>query len=107
MFCTRCGVQLEESDHFCYRCGTMTSLGPSPYVQRPLRRVMTGKKLGGVCAGVAEHLGADALAVRLIWVLISLGLPPVGIIGYIIAWIVIPKAPMVPAGFVAAPEPQS
>ena len=53
---------------------------------------MAGKKIAGVCSGMAEYLNADPVMVRLVWVIITLGLPPAGIIGYIVAWIVIPKA---------------
>jgi phage shock protein PspC (stress-responsive transcriptional regulator) len=56
-----------------------------------LTRKLIDKKIAGVCGGFAEYLEADPTMVRLLWVLLSLGLPPAGILGYIIAWIVIPK----------------
>jgi phage shock protein C len=107
MFCTKCGVELEERDHFCYRCGALTVRGQSPYVQRRLVRSVTNKKIAGVCGGLADYLDTDPVMMRLLWVLLTLGLPPAGIIGYIIAWIVIPKAPTVPVEFNPAPVPQS
>jgi phage shock protein C len=85
----------------------MTVRGPAPYVQRRLVRSVTGKKLAGVCAGLAEYLDADPVMMRLIWVMITLGLPPAGIIGYIVAWIVIPKAPSVPVALTPEPVVQS
>ena len=103
MFCTRCGVQLEERDHFCYECGTATGRGPSPVVLKQLTRSITNKRIAGVCGGLAEHIDADPVIVRLLWVVLSLGLPPAGILGYIIAWIIIPKAE--PAVFAYPPSP--
>jgi phage shock protein C len=53
------------------------------------------KMLGGVCAGLAEYLDIDVSVVRLLWVGIALvtALLPMTLF-YIIAWIVIPQAPL-------------
>jgi len=60
------------------------------------QRIMTsGKRLvrsqnkliGGVCAGIAEYLGWDTTMVRLIYLLLVL-FAGVGILAYIILWIV-------------------
>ena len=56
-----------------------------------LYRCRHDKVLGGVCAGIAEYLHVDPVLVRLLWVvftLISMGL---GIVAYIIAWIIVPE----------------
>ena len=56
-----------------------------------LYRSKTERIIGGVCAGIGVHLDVDPTVIRLIWVaatLLSLG---VGIIVYIIAWIIIPE----------------
>ena len=95
MFCTKCGVGLEERDNFCYQCGTTTGKSPVPGPRKLLTRKTIDKKIAGVCAGFAEYIDADPVVVRLLWVLLSLGLPPAGILGYIIAWIVIPKETVV------------
>lgn len=92
MYCTRCGIQLDEQHRFCFTCGTPTGRGPVPMPARRLTRSITDKKIAGVCGGFAEHLAADPVIVRILWVVLSLGLPPAGIFGYIIAWIIIPKA---------------
>ncbi|HYP05705.1 MAG TPA: PspC domain-containing protein [Bryobacteraceae bacterium] len=91
MFCTRCGVQLEERDRFCSDCGTPTGRGPAPVLQRPLLRSVTNKRIAGVCGGLAAYMNADPTLIRLLWILFILALLPVGILGYIIAWIIIPK----------------
>ncbi len=51
------------------------------------------KVLGGVCGGIAEYLNVDPVLIRLLWVvgtIISMG---VGIVLYVIAWIIIPRNP--------------
>ena len=104
MFCTRCGVQLQERDHFCYQCGTATGRGPSPVATKRLTRSIVNKRIAGVCGGLAEHIEADPVVVRLLWVVLTLGLPPAGLFGYIIAWIIIPKEqPGIVASYPAAP----
>lgn len=52
--------------------------------------------IGGVLAGFAEYIYADKTIVRLLYALISIlsaGFP--GLLIYIIAWIIIPKKPIV------------
>lgn len=50
------------------------------------------KKISGVCGGIAEYFDTDASLVRLAWIVLTIltGVIP-GIIGYIVAAIVIPK----------------
>lgn len=58
-----------------------------------LYRSRKDKVLGGVCGGIAEYLSVDPVVVRLvvaIVVLISMGM---GILAYLIAWIIIPEEP--------------
>ncbi len=47
------------------------------------------KKLGGVCAGIAEFLDIDPTIVRLLWV-IALFFAGTGLLAYLICWIVMP-----------------
>jgi phage shock protein C len=50
------------------------------------------KKIAGVCGGIGDYFEVDPTLVRLIWVVITLMTwGTVGIIGYIIAWAVIPR----------------
>jgi len=48
------------------------------------------KMIAGVCAGIAEHLEVDPTLIRLLWAFGSL-FYGVGILAYIIAWIIIPE----------------
>jgi phage shock protein C len=48
------------------------------------------KKIAGVCGGFAKYLDVDATLVRLIWVMLAL-IGGWGLIGYVIAWLIIPS----------------
>jgi phage shock protein C len=66
-----------------------------PYSQAPvrrLRRVMSEKKIAGVCAGFAEYFDMDVTLVRLIWIGLLLLPPSPGLIIYVVAWIILPKS---------------
>lgn len=96
MFCTRCGTQLNGSPKFCAECGAATAHNaysaqpPYPKLSRPRE----DRKVAGVCAGFARYLGVDVTLVRIIAVILILWPPGVGLIGYIVAWIVMPNDPL-------------
>lgn len=56
-----------------------------------LYRSGTERILGGVCAGIGEYAEVDPTIVRLIWVVLTLLSFGVGLVAYIIAWIIIPE----------------
>ena len=58
---------------------------------KKLYRSRTNKMLGGVCGGIGEYLDIDPTIIRLLWALFLL--TGVGIIAYIIAWLIIPEKP--------------
>lgn len=109
MYCTKCGVQLDDVARFCSQCGTATANGAAgaagaassaattsynalPY--RPLLRARYGKWIGGVCAGLARYWGVDPALVRIGF--LALAICPVlpAIIPYIVCWIIIPQEPL-------------
>lgn len=55
-----------------------------------LYRTHSGKKIAGVCNGLAEYFDIDPVIIRLAWVLAILCLGT-GLIAYIVAIIVIPS----------------
>ena len=59
------------------------------------RLYRSGKEriLGGVCGGIGEYLDVDPTVIRLIWVLFALLSFGIGIIAYLIAWIIVPRNP--------------
>ena len=55
----------------------------------PLRRPLSGRRIGGVCSGLAAHLNLTPGAVRLIFVLLA-PLGGVGVVLYIWFWVTVP-----------------
>jgi phage shock protein C len=59
-----------------------------------MKRLYRSKKermLGGVCAGLGEHLDIDPTVIRLIWAAVTILSLGTGILVYILAWILIPE----------------
>lgn len=57
---------------------------------RKLYKIEHGKKVAGVCAGIAKFLNIDVTIIRLAWVLFTLA-GGCGLIAYIIAALVMPN----------------
>jgi|1185.fasta_scaffold207092_2 phage shock protein C len=57
-----------------------------------LRRSANQRMLSGVSGGIAEYLNVDVTLVRLGWVGLTLITGGAAIIGYVVAWIVIPES---------------
>src|SRR5215472_1141432 len=55
-------------------------------------RSSTDKKIAGVCAGLADHVGMDPTAIRVLWLIAAFG-TGIGFLVYVILWIVLPLAP--------------
>jgi phage shock protein C len=60
--------------------------------QRRLYRSEKDRLLGGVCGGLAEYFGTDPILVRVIFVILTLFPAGLGIVAYIVLWIVVPQA---------------
>lgn len=99
MFCTRCGIELSDTARYCSACGAGTPNAPYSFgYQRSaaasrLSRPEEGKKIAGVCAGVARYFGVDVSLVRIIWVILCFWPPFAGVLAYIVCWIVMPPDP--------------
>jgi phage shock protein PspC (stress-responsive transcriptional regulator) len=67
-----------------------------PSVQKPdarrLMRSTTDRKLGGVCGGIAEYFDLDPTVVRVAWAVLTVvpGGIVLGVIGYLVAWVIMP-----------------
>jgi phage shock protein C len=94
MICLNCQREVSDYSNYCNFCGAKQQQGVTG--GKRLMRSSTNVKLAGVCAGIAEYLNVDPTLVRLVWVLLSLipGFVLGGILGYLLAWIIIPKAPL-------------
>jgi len=105
MYCTRCGLQLQDDARFCSRCGNRTEIGRVTTASRPLMLDQRNKKIGGVCAGFARNLEIDVSLVRVLWLVIALA-TGFGFLAYLAAWIIMPSDHGLDAGFAMTPQPQ-
>ncbi len=88
MYCPQCGKEQRDEVNFCCQCGTAIRGGPR--ANKKLTLAADNKKIAGVCGGFAKYLDVDATLVRLIWVMLAL-IGGWGLIGYVIAWLIIPS----------------
>ncbi len=103
MFCSQCGRAYSERVNFCSQCGA-AMYRPSA-AEKKLTRSRKDEKIAGVCGGFAEYLDVDSTLVRLVWVMLAL-FAGWGVIGYLIAWIIIPLAPAKGSAPAVAPAAQ-
>jgi phage shock protein C len=97
MYCTNCGRQLAEEDAFCSKCGKPTGAAAGPATAAPARpprrfaRILSQKKIAGVCAGVAYYFDVDVTMVRVLWLVLAICTVVPGFLAYLVAWIAMPK----------------
>lgn len=120
MFCKNCGKQIGQEINFCPACGTRVAAetmapdeqtsayartagsdsqaddGKSRWAsanQPPTRlvRPRSPRMIGGVCAAFALQYGWNLTVVRIVVAVFGL-LYGVGILAYLICWIIIPEA---------------
>jgi len=72
-----------------------------PASRKPLQRSRVNRKIAGVCAGFAEYLELDPTLVRFLWLMLVL-FGGCGLLGYIIAWIIMPEEPLSQVSHAAA-----
>jgi phage shock protein C len=63
---------------------------PRPVEPRRLRRSRRDRMVGGVCGGIARYLEVDPVLLRIAAVALLLS-GGVGLLAYVVAWIVIPE----------------
>lgn len=96
MYCTSCGTNITDKFRYCPQCGTATENAVGAVIARPLRlsRSRDDRKIAGVCAGIARYLGIDVTLVRVLMIVFTIWPPGVGLILYLVCWIVIPNDPL-------------
>ena len=92
MYCTKCGVELQETAVFCSKCGNQIAIPAVSYAAAPARLTLDkrNKRIGGVCAGFARHFDVDVTLMRLAWLSIAV-CTGVGFGVYLAAWIILPS----------------
>lgn len=89
---------MSDAFRYCPQCGTGTGKdGLRHETGKPgrlLRRSRDDKQIAGVCAGFARYLGLDVTLVRILTVFLTFWPPGVGLIFYIVCWIVVPQDPL-------------
>jgi len=50
----------------------------------------TDKKIAGVCGGLADYFGIDAMIIRIIWFVLVFGYGT-GLILYLAFWLIVPR----------------
>ena len=58
-----------------------------------LYRSSDNAMLAGVCGGIGEYIGIDPTLIRLIWVVVTLLSAGLGIVGYVLALVIMPQRP--------------
>lgn len=108
MTCPNCHRDIAEYSNFCYFCGTKQVRAVGLPAAKRLMRSSVDSKIGGVCGGLAEYLDVDSTVVRLIWVMLVIFPVPLvpAILCYLVAWVVIPRAPL-PGALITPEQSQS
>jgi phage shock protein PspC (stress-responsive transcriptional regulator) len=89
-FCQRCGTGLPVGARFCSNCGAGVSVGTA-VSGRPLVRPIVGRRIAGVCIGVAQAYGWDVALVRIFTVIGLFCSGGLVAVAYLAGWIGIPE----------------
>jgi phage shock protein C len=101
VYCSGCGASLPGDARFCSSCGkAVVGAGAAAYASRPsspnwgpMTRPLAGRKLAGVCRGLANQYGWDVTLTRIIAVVLAIFVFPVGLVAYALFWVMVPEEP--------------
>ena len=93
MHCTHCHREVPDESSYCLFCGRRQGVTASVF-PKPLRRSRVDSRLAGVCGGIARYLDTDPVFIRVAWIILSIvpGTILLGVLAYVIAWIIVPEA---------------
>lgn len=92
MFCSNCGKPFATDANFCSSCGAVIARQFSGAREARITRPRIPRMLAGVCSGIAIYYGWDIALVRILLVVFTIITGGLGIILYVIAWILMPDA---------------
>lgn len=92
MTCTQCHREIQDEASYCMFCGRRQ--GASGLFPKPLRRSRVDVRVAGVCGGIARYLDTDPVFIRVAWIILSVvpGTVVLGVLAYVVAWIIVPEA---------------
>ncbi len=100
MYCSSCGSEVAADHRYCPQCGTSVRTGEKESQSTPaaprLSRPLDQKKIAGVCAGIARYLNVDVTLIRILTAILAVYPPGLGLIFYIVCWIVMPRDTWLP-----------
>ncbi|HZP43642.1 MAG TPA: PspC domain-containing protein [Candidatus Binatia bacterium] len=98
--CPYCAEEIRAEAVKCRYCGSLVEGSP---LTSPWYRSRTGRKIAGVCAGLADEFGISVTVIRLAFVLGTLVSGGVGLVVYVALWLIMPYRPA-PTALPAVPE---
>ena len=94
-YCAGCGASLPGGANFCSTCGkAVIEPGPVGYngnAFSPLVRPIAGRKIAGVCQGIANQFGWDVTLVRVVTALLGIFTFPIAVLVYLLMWLIVPE----------------
>jgi phage shock protein PspC (stress-responsive transcriptional regulator) len=97
--CPHCAEEIRVEASKCRYCGSFVD---GHALTRTWYRSRRGKRIAGVCAGLAEEFGISVTVLRLAFLLGTLTGIGIGIVIYLALWVVMPYRPESPAQWLPA-----